>query len=121
VYLPRTFKGPIRVTTSNGRVTYSASINAKLTRVYDVDGVQNSFIGHFEPAQWLQEPGANWEGDELRLKSLANGSVYINYMDDLDFKLSPTVIQTVLVVFSLFSLISLFILFGSLIDSKCPC
>jgi hypothetical protein len=88
VYLPRAFEGPIRAKTLNGSVKYSASVEAELTRFSDVEGVQRSFIGHFEPSHWVQEPGASWEGDELNLES-RNGSIHINYVDELDLPPKP--------------------------------
>lgn len=89
VYLPRTFEGPIRAETrtSTRNIKYSASVEENLTRLYDVDSVHCSFIGHCEPSHSMQGPGANWEGDELNLVS-HSGNIYINYEDDPDPELA---------------------------------
>jgi len=79
VQLPRSFRGPIRIRTINGTTRFSAAIQPHLTAFSEVDHVQRSFLGHFNPSQW--EIGTPWEGDELSIET-KNGSVKIAFDDE---------------------------------------
>jgi hypothetical protein len=50
-----------------------------LTIFSELDHVQRSFLGDFNPSQW--DIGAPWEGDELSLES-KNGNVNVSYDDE---------------------------------------
>jgi len=54
-------------------------MQACLTPFSELDGVQRSFLGHFNPSQW--DVGVPWEGDELSVES-KNGSVKITFDDE---------------------------------------
>jgi hypothetical protein len=55
-------------------------MQAQLTPFSEMDHVQRSFLGYFNPSQW--EIGAPWEGDELSVET-NNGSVKISYDDEI--------------------------------------
>ena len=50
-----------------------------LTIFSELDHVQRSFLGDFNPSQW--DIGAPWEGDELSIES-KNGSVNVSFDDE---------------------------------------
>ena len=50
-----------------------------LTIFSELDYVQRSFLGHFNPSQW--DIGVPWEGDELSIES-KNGSVNVSFDDE---------------------------------------
>ena len=79
VQLPRSFRGPIRIKSINGSTRFSAAMQAHLTVFSELDNVQRSFLGNFNPSQW--DIGATWEGDELSIDS-KNGSVNISFDDE---------------------------------------
>ena len=79
VQLPRSFRGPIRIRTINGSTHFSAAMQAHLKTFSELDHVQRSFLGHFNPSQW--DIGSPWEGDELSIES-KNGSVKVSYDDE---------------------------------------
>lgn len=54
-------------------------MQAHLTVFSELDHVQRSFLGHFNPSQW--DIGVPWEGDELSIDS-KNGSVNISFDDE---------------------------------------
>ena len=80
VQLPRSFRGPIRIKTVNGSTRFSAAMQAHLTIFSELDHVQRSFLGHFNPSQW--DIGKPWEGDELSIES-KNGSVNVSFDDEM--------------------------------------
>ena len=79
VQLPRSFRGPIRIKTINGSTQFSAAMQSHLTVFSELDHVQRSFLGHFNPSQW--DIGTPWEGDELSIES-KNGSVHVSFDDE---------------------------------------
>lgn len=79
VQLPRSFRGPIRIKSINGSINFSTAIQTHLTPFSELDHVQRSFLGHFNPSQW--DIGVPWEGDELSIES-KNGSVHVSYDDE---------------------------------------
>lgn len=50
-----------------------------LTPFSELDHVQRSFLGHFNPSHW--DVGVPWEGDELSIES-KNGSVKVSFDDE---------------------------------------
>jgi hypothetical protein len=50
-----------------------------LTNFSELDHVQRSFLGHFNPSQW--DIGVPWDGDELSIES-KNGSVSVSFDDE---------------------------------------
>lgn len=54
-------------------------MQAHLTNFSDLDHVQRSFLGYFNPSQW--DLGTPWEGDELSIES-RNGSVNVSFDDE---------------------------------------
>jgi len=54
-------------------------MQAHLTIFSELDHVQRSFLGDFNPSQW--DIGTPWEGDELSIES-KNGSVNISFDDE---------------------------------------
>ena len=50
-----------------------------LTIFSELDHVQRSFLGDFNPSQW--DLGTPWDGDELSIES-KNGSVNISFDDE---------------------------------------
>ena len=79
VQLPRSFRGPIRIKTINGTTRFSAAVQAHLTIFSELDYIQRSFLGDFNPSQW--DIGSPWVGDELSIES-KNGSVDISFDDE---------------------------------------
>jgi len=90
VQLPRSFCGPIRIRTGHGTTRFSEAVQAHLTPFSDLDHVQRSFLGHFNPSQW--DIGAPWEGDELSIET-KNGSVKVAYDDESETNL-PLAVQS---------------------------
>jgi len=87
VQLPRSFRGPIRVKTINGNTRFSAAMQAHLTNFSELNRMQRSFLGEFNPSQW--DIGAPWEGDELSIDS-KNGSVDISFDDESQGSRGPS-------------------------------
>ncbi|KAF8157115.1 hypothetical protein B0H34DRAFT_712210 [Crassisporium funariophilum] len=81
VQLPRSFRGPIRIKTWNGSTHFSDVVQGDLTPFSEIDRIQRSFLGHFNPSEW--DVGAEWEGDELFIEA-RNGSVKVFYDDETD-------------------------------------
>jgi len=79
VKLPRSFRGPIRIKTINGSTRFSAAMQANLTIFSELDHIQRSFLGDFNPSQW--DIGTPWEGDELSIDS-KNGCVDVSFDDE---------------------------------------
>ena len=79
VQLPHSFRGPIRIRSINGSVQFSAAMKPHVTSFSERNGVQRSFLGHFDPSKW--EIGTPWEGDELSIET-KNGSVRISFDDE---------------------------------------
>ncbi|KAF8799573.1 hypothetical protein BYT27DRAFT_6859314 [Phlegmacium glaucopus] len=79
VHLPRSFRGPIRIKAMNGNTHFSAAVREHLTPFSEMNHVQRSFLGHFNPSQW--DMGTPWEGDELSVEA-KNGSVKIFFDDE---------------------------------------
>jgi len=73
-------------------------MQAHLTPFSDLDNVQRSFLGHFNPSQW--DIGAPWEGDELSVES-KNGSVKISFDDESQAAHSQSFLSTLLSELSL--------------------
>jgi len=87
VQIPRSFSGPIRIRTHHGSIQFSAAVHVHLTQFSEMDGVQRSFLGNFNPSQW--EIGVPWEGDELLIET-KNGSVKVFFDDEGD---GPTTLR----------------------------
>jgi len=79
VQLPRSFRGPIRIKNNNGNTRFSAEMQAHLTIFSELDHMQRSFLGDFNPSMF--DIGAPWEGDELSIES-KNGSVNVSFDDE---------------------------------------
>ncbi|KAJ6503879.1 hypothetical protein C8R45DRAFT_1209439 [Mycena sanguinolenta] len=82
LHLPRSFRGPVTIRTSNGSVRFSDSIEEDLTTFSEVKKTRRCFIGEY--SDWTEQPGG-WVGDELDLET-SNGTVRLQY----DVELSPS-------------------------------
>ncbi|KAJ3512411.1 hypothetical protein NLJ89_g3541 [Agrocybe chaxingu] len=78
LYLPRSFRGPLRIRTFNGGIRFSDAVQSTLTQFSEVDRVRRSFLGHFDPSEF--DASVQWAGDELDAETM-NGAVRI-YFDD---------------------------------------
>ena len=65
----------------NGATHFSPAIKAHLTLFSEMDGMQRSFLGHFNPSQ--SDIGTPWEGDELSIES-TNGGVKVFFDDETE-------------------------------------
>ena len=69
------------ITRMNGSIRLTSTLQACVTPFSDVNHVQRSFIGHFDPTEW--ENDAKWTGDELTIDA-RNGNVNIYFIDEND-------------------------------------
>lgn len=56
-------------------------MKASETQFSDVDRTQRSFIGHFDPSEWMHD--AKWIGDELYVEA-KNGNINVHFDDEVD-------------------------------------
>lgn len=82
VYLPRSFAGPVSITSCNGKVVCSPDISASTTIFSEVSKSKNWFIGDPTGSGWAANP-ETWLGDELRIDA-KNGRVNLLYVDEED-------------------------------------
>ncbi|KAJ7889953.1 hypothetical protein B0H14DRAFT_2691384 [Mycena olivaceomarginata] len=71
--LPRSFRGPIRLSNTLGEITLSAALRAATVSFGD-----RMFIGEWKEEEVKQKV---WPGDELVVNSLL-GSIYVGYNDE---------------------------------------
>ncbi|KAF7343858.1 hypothetical protein MSAN_01967100 [Mycena sanguinolenta] len=75
LHIPRSFRGPVTIRTSNGSVRFSDSISTHLTTFSEVKKTRRCFIGDY--TDWTDQP-EGWIGDELDLET-SNGTVKLQY------------------------------------------
>lgn len=71
--LPRSFRGPIRLSNTLGEITLSAALRAATVSFGD-----RMFVGEWKEEEVKQKV---WPGDELVVNSLL-GSIYVGYNDE---------------------------------------
>ncbi|KAF9041615.1 hypothetical protein BJ165DRAFT_1350259, partial [Panaeolus papilionaceus] len=77
--VPRSFCGPLRLRTWNGKVQFSDAMKPSLTLFSQIDRVHRYFLG---PMDSHQDVGDDWMGDELFAESM-NGSIKVSYDDEV--------------------------------------
>ena len=75
--LPRSFRGPLTITTLHGSVRFSPDVAATVTTFSDVR-TKKCFLGDY--STWRD--GEAWSGDEAVIDS-RNGSVRIQFDDEV--------------------------------------
>jgi hypothetical protein len=78
VFLPRTFHGPISVSTKHGPISFSDALKADIVSVGSI-----RFLGSFE-----HYDKKTWEGDEAVVET-KNGPVKLMYDDEPDDMPNP--------------------------------
>lgn len=79
VYVPRSFRGPITLTTRNGAIKLSSAVRTQVQVFSDIKGVQRGFLGPFDPAEWKDSD--HWTGDEITAETM-NGHVKVFFDDE---------------------------------------
>ena len=79
IYIPRTFRGPMQLSTANGSIRLSDAVKMQTHVFSDLRGVQRGFLGAFDTSEW--RGSENWVGDEL-LAETKNGSVKVFFDDE---------------------------------------
>ncbi|KAJ7880678.1 hypothetical protein B0H13DRAFT_1630296, partial [Mycena leptocephala] len=67
IHLPRTFRGPLHLTTRNGSGRFSDALKAALTTFSEVNSTRRCFVGDF--SDWTEE---------ISVESM-NGNVKVGY------------------------------------------
>jgi hypothetical protein len=75
IHLPRSFRGPVTVSTRNGAIRFSDALSAELTTFNEVNKTRRCFIGDY--SDWTDQP-EGWMGDELSLETM-NGGIKVQY------------------------------------------
>ncbi|KAF8189458.1 hypothetical protein K438DRAFT_1832622 [Mycena galopus ATCC 62051] len=75
IHLPRSFRGPVTVSTRNGAIRFSDALSAELTTFNEVNKTRRCFIGDY--SDWTDQP-EGWMGDELNLETM-NGGIKVQY------------------------------------------
>jgi hypothetical protein len=78
LYLPRSFRGFLTLTSQNGSVVFSERVSPCVTTFSDVSGTQRCFVGDL--STWVDRDEV-WEGDEL-VASSHNGNVRLLFLDE---------------------------------------
>ncbi|KAF8190509.1 hypothetical protein BJ912DRAFT_965312 [Pholiota molesta] len=81
LYLPRSFKGLVNLKTGNGSIRLSSAMKASETQFSDVDRTKRSFIGDFDPSEWMDD--AKWTGDQLYVEA-KSGNINVHFDDEVD-------------------------------------
>ncbi|KII84592.1 hypothetical protein PLICRDRAFT_167568 [Plicaturopsis crispa FD-325 SS-3] len=77
LYLPRSFTGPLTITSNNGSVTYSDQVKEHLTTFSEVNRRHLSFVG--DSSEWTGQ--VDWAGDAATVES-KNGKVQVRFVDE---------------------------------------
>ncbi|KAJ7181975.1 hypothetical protein C8R46DRAFT_1186849 [Mycena filopes] len=79
IHVPRSFRGPVTLRTSNGSTRLSDAVAAALTTFTEAKGTRRCFIGDF--SDWTDmDAGSGWAGDELEVEA-SNGAIRLLYED----------------------------------------
>jgi len=80
VYLPRSFQGPMTITSRNGSVNISSSLSDHATTFSEVNSTRRYFVGDF--SGWSDSALERWNGDECVIEG-RNGRIKVQYLDDV--------------------------------------
>jgi hypothetical protein len=75
--IPRSFTGPLSITTPNGSAKFSREVNAAITTFSEIT-TRRCFMGDY--SAWRE--GEPWTGDEIVVEA-KNGSLKLQYVDEV--------------------------------------
>ena len=78
VLLPRSFHGPITMTSGDGSCTLSDDMLKTSTYLGVVDRTTRYFVGQYSPSSMQQV----WEGDEVKVET-RDGNIRLRYVDEV--------------------------------------
>jgi len=76
--IPRSFRGPLTTTTSNGWCTMTADLASQVATFSEVKGVKKSFVGDFASSKYGD---GEWTGSSINVKC-QNGRIKMYYVDE---------------------------------------
>jgi hypothetical protein len=79
LYLPRSFRGFLTLSSKNGSVVFSEEFSRCVTRFSDVSHTERSFVGDL--SSWVDRD-EEWQGDEV-IATSPNGRVKLLYIDEV--------------------------------------
>lgn len=80
--LPRSFNGPVTITTKYGTVRFSEGLSSRLTHFGESKYTQRYFLGDWASSQYKRGSSTlTWQGDELVIDA-KHGAVKVAQVDD---------------------------------------
>jgi hypothetical protein len=80
VNIPRSFQGPLKLSSTHGSITRSREITAASRFLFEKDHVQHTFVG--DQSDWNPDT-AGWKGDEAIVQS-RDANVTVRFDDEPD-------------------------------------